>query len=92
VALTLRDGDASLEHIKFLFHDYVPGRWWFEVVDMYEGSAVLLLSLQTLKSWCVCALHSMVPHVNRVHMSNRYRRILFVGVLPLLSQDSASKA
>lgn len=49
-ALELRDGDESLNGIRFLFDDYKCGRWYFEIVDMY-------------------------------------RRIFFVGVIPLISQD-----
>mmetsp|Transcript_49770 Transcript_49770/g.63766 ORF Transcript_49770/g.63766 Transcript_49770/m.63766 type:complete len:478 (-) Transcript_49770:1435-2868(-) len=50
LALFVRDQNKSLNWLRLLFNDYVPSRWWFEVVEIY-------------------------------------RRMMFVGVLPLMSPD-----
>jgi len=39
--LAIRDRDASLAAITFLFEDYVPNRWWFEVADMYRRMLIV---------------------------------------------------
>jgi hypothetical protein len=54
-ALTQRDEDRSLSHLKFLFKDYKGTKWWFEVAEMY-------------------------------------RRIMFIGVLPLFTPNSSKRA
>jgi hypothetical protein len=55
LALQLRDRDESLKPIEFLFFDYKPQYWYFEVTDLF-------------------------------------RRIVFISVLPLLSQRNSMKA
>jgi hypothetical protein len=36
LALYVRDQDKSLDALRFLFNDYLPARWWFEVVEIYR--------------------------------------------------------
>ncbi len=55
LALHMRDQDTSLDSIRFLFNDYVPSKWWFEIVEMY-------------------------------------RRIVIVGIIPLCSPVTATRA
>ena len=52
--LEIRKEDTAIAHLSFLWGDYEPSQWYFEVVEMY-------------------------------------RRILFIGVLPLLG-DGALRA
>jgi len=55
LALQMRDRDESLHPMQFLFCDYKPNYWYFEITDLY-------------------------------------RRIVFISVLPLLSQRNSMKA
>mmetsp|Transcript_10257 Transcript_10257/g.13387 ORF Transcript_10257/g.13387 Transcript_10257/m.13387 type:complete len:593 (+) Transcript_10257:165-1943(+) len=55
LALYIRDNNPDLASLRFLFHDYNCGKWWFEVAEMY-------------------------------------RRVLFVGILPLVSPITATRA
>lgn len=55
LALFIRDNNPELASLRFLFHDYHCGKWWFEVAEMY-------------------------------------RRVLFVGILPLVSPITATRA
>jgi hypothetical protein len=36
VALLLRDRDESVASLRFLFRDYLPNFWYWEILDMYR--------------------------------------------------------
>jgi len=55
LSLFIRDNNAELAPLRFLFLDYTCDKWWFEIADMY-------------------------------------RRITFIGILPLVSRQSSTRA
>jgi hypothetical protein len=48
LALYIRDKDAALSPIRFLFDSYTVQKWWFEVAEMYRR--ILFVSIIPLSS------------------------------------------
>jgi hypothetical protein len=92
-SLFLRDRDVSLNSLRFLFDCFRPEYYYFEVVEMSERQRFVCLFF--LKFVFV-----FLKQVSNQHFSAspapkllcRGRRVVLIGVIPLMSEYSARRA